>query len=99
MFALRLQRLLLTYDDEEGDESAAVLKYGDVDSPGGTVRIEIVRNHNNGKCSYVGGLKLLVALEEQDAIDTTEEQRKDAIGKSSPSSCAHCHNRFVCVAP
>lgn len=70
----------MSYDDDGGP--SVLEKYGNASmDAGGVVRIEIVRNHNGGKCSYVGGLKLLMALEEHEMIDTTEEQRKDAIGK------------------
>jgi hypothetical protein len=69
----------MTYDDDDDDGASAVAKYGNVNAPGGVIRLEIVRNHNGGKCSYVGGLRLLDGVEGEGGIDTTEEQRKDAI--------------------
>lgn len=72
----------MTYDEHD-DGATALAKYGNVDAPGGVIRLEIVRNHNGGKCSYVGGLRILDGLEGDGVIDTTEEQRKDAIGKKS----------------
>jgi len=47
----------------------------------GVIRVEITHNYNDGKCSYVGGLRLLLERDDHCESVDNEEKRKDALAE------------------